>query len=111
VHNLTLQPYTTTLHLYYSNTDAKQSLYVFATNTNNTDNKQWEARIGAALSRDGVTYVRVLKEHLVGTWLCVYAKQSLVPLITDARAGTVSSGMLGVMGNKVYYYTIYTKYC
>jgi hypothetical protein len=24
-----------------------------------------------------------------------------VPLITDARAGTVSSGMLGVMGNKV----------
>eukprot|EP00953_Heterococcus_sp_UTEX-ZZ885_P000910 1001-Heterococcus_DN1.PRE.5 len=65
-----------------------------------TNNTQWEARIGAALSRDGVTYVRVLKEHLVGTWLCVYAKQSLVPLITDARAGTVSSGMLGVMGNK-----------
>jgi hypothetical protein len=81
-----------------------------------TANTQWEARIGAALSRDGVTYVRVLKEHLVGTWLCVYAKQSLVPLITDARAGTVSSGMLGVMGNKVIkvlyttcFYTLFKK--
>eukprot|EP00953_Heterococcus_sp_UTEX-ZZ885_P000899 1000-Heterococcus_DN1.PRE.5 len=74
-------------------------LFITAHTTTN-NNTQWEARIGAALSRDGVTYVRVLKEHLVGTWLCVYAKQSLVPLITDARAGTVSSGMLGVMGNK-----------
>eukprot|EP00752_Nemacystus_decipiens_P002667 g2495.t1 len=55
----------------------------------------------ALLARNGgATFVLVAKEHLVGTWLAVFVRASMLKQVSDVRTGTVSAGMMGVMGNK-----------
>ncbi|CAM9247240.1 unnamed protein product, partial [Scytosiphon promiscuus] len=49
---------------------------------------------------DWATFVPVAKEHLVGTWLAVFVRASMLEHVTDVRSGTVSAGVMGVMGNK-----------
>ncbi|CAM9572248.1 unnamed protein product, partial [Ectocarpus fasciculatus] len=49
---------------------------------------------------DGKTFVLVAKEHLVGTWLAVFVRASMLKQVSDVRSATVSAGMMGVMGNK-----------
>eukprot|EP00903_Cladosiphon_okamuranus_P016392 g15117.t1 len=51
-------------------------------------------------SNGGDTFVLVAKEHLVGTWLAVFVRKSVLQEVSDVRTGTVSAGMMGVMGNK-----------
>ncbi|CAM9717188.1 unnamed protein product [Ectocarpus sp. 4 AP-2014] len=52
------------------------------------------------VSDDGTTFVLVAKEHLVGTWLAVFVRTSMLKQVSDVRSATVSAGMMGVMGNK-----------
>ncbi|CAM9157086.1 unnamed protein product, partial [Sphacelaria rigidula] len=46
------------------------------------------------------SFVLVAKEHLVGTWLAVFVRTAMLPSVADVRTGTVTAGMLGLMGNK-----------
>ncbi|CBJ29438.1 conserved unknown protein [Ectocarpus siliculosus] len=52
------------------------------------------------VSDEGTTFVLVAKEHLVGTWLAVFVRASMLKQVSDVRSATVSAGMMGVMGNK-----------
>ncbi|CAM9117041.1 unnamed protein product, partial [Laminaria digitata] len=46
------------------------------------------------------TFVLVAKEHLVGTWLAVFVRASMLTQVSDVRSGIVTAGVMGVMGNK-----------
>lgn len=58
---------------------------------------QWEMALQATL---GSSYCMIGKKHLVGIWLCIFVRFELTSAVTDLRTGTVTAGMLGVMGNK-----------
>lgn len=39
------------------------------------------------VSNDGTTFVLVAKEHLVGTWLAVFVRASMLNQVSDVRSG------------------------
>ena len=62
--------------------------------------QKWSSSILCALCKGGKQYVPVGESLMVGTWLGIFCTEELSPHIGRLREGIVTSGVLGVMGNK-----------
>ena len=73
-----------------------------ALNSNNTQQRAqfWEEKIQGCLDSTGIKYRLISDKYLVGLLLCVYVKESMLPLIRDVRATSLGVGIMGMMGNK-----------
>jgi inositol polyphosphate 5-phosphatase INPP5B/F len=60
----------------------------------------WEEKIGECLARCGGHYTQVMSKHLVGLFVCVFVRDSLLGAVRDVRATAAGVGVMGVMGNK-----------
>lgn len=58
----------------------------------------WKEKIEDSLK--GLDYMFVEEMHLVGLLIFVYAKNTILHNIRDVRVTTVSTGVMGIMGNK-----------
>eukprot|EP01038_Epipyxis_sp_PR26KG_P011508 gene11508-15414_t len=60
----------------------------------------WIKKCFETLSMLPYSYKLVEEQHMVGLQIVVFAKEELMPFITDIRSTSLASGVLGVMGNK-----------
>ncbi len=61
---------------------------------------RWKQRSLAALAKFDVSFQLVMEVHMVGLLLLIFARDTLMPQISDIRSATVGVGILGIMGNK-----------
>lgn len=73
-----------------------------ALNSNNTQQRAqfWEDKINECLEVTGTKYRLIGEKYLVGLLLCIYVKESLLPMIRDVRMTSLGVGIMGMMGNK-----------
>ena len=60
----------------------------------------WEEKISDCLQQCGGHYSMIMSKHLVGLFVCVFVKNSLLGNVHDVRATAAGVGVMGVMGNK-----------
>jgi phosphatidylinositol-bisphosphatase len=60
----------------------------------------WQDKIMECLSSTGIKFSFIMGKHLVGLYLCICAKESLVKDIHDVRATSAGVGIMGMLGNK-----------
>jgi len=68
-------------------------------NVDSSKEQMWMSKMKAGLPR-GVTYKQLRHIRLVGILLVVYVRETLLPQISDCSVGWVSTGIMGMLGNK-----------
>ena len=60
----------------------------------------WHDSIQNCLDSTRVKYTMVMEKYLVGLLLCIFVKDSLLPVVKDVRGCSTGVGLMGMMGNK-----------
>ncbi|RYH05380.1 hypothetical protein EON65_44840, partial [archaeon] len=73
-----------------------------AINSQNTEKRAafWQEKIRESLEQTRERYEFIGEKYLVGLYLVVFARESLVPHIRDIRSTSLGVGIMGMMGNK-----------